>query len=71
MSTRISTNTAVNYSMAILVIVILFLLLGGWSWILGMMHGNRFIGVPNWNWTQIIICLGVGFLLGMLASRKK
>jgi hypothetical protein len=34
----------------------------------GMMHGgsNMSTGLANWNWVQIIVCLGVGFVLGYL-----
>ncbi|MDY0282451.1 MAG: hypothetical protein RBR35_18035 [Salinivirgaceae bacterium] len=31
---------------------------------------HSFIGV-SWNWTQILISLGIGFLLGVLFSKRK
>jgi len=56
---------------AIAVIVIAFLLLGGTSLGKGMGHGSGSIGMNNLQWGQILISLGLGFLLGWLASRRK
>ncbi|MCX6261791.1 MAG: hypothetical protein NTY95_13360 [Bacteroidia bacterium] len=56
---------------AIAIIVIAFLLLGGTSWLkeIGNSHGS--MGMTNLRWGQILISLGLGFLLGWLASRRK
>jgi hypothetical protein len=37
----------------------------------GIMHGgtNMPAGMGNWNWAQIFICLGIGFLAGFLFNR--
>jgi hypothetical protein len=64
------TNTAL-YLIALLVIVLAFLLLGGGPWFRGMMHGNRPMGMAYWNWTQILISAGLGFVLGLVVSRRK
>jgi hypothetical protein len=56
---------------AIAIIVIAFLLLGGTSTIKGIGHGGGSMGLTNLRWGQILISLGLGFLLGWLASRKK
>jgi hypothetical protein len=56
---------------AIAIIVIAFLLLGGMPWIKGLEHGNGSMGMTNLRWGQILISLGLGFLLGWLASRRK
>jgi H+/Cl- antiporter ClcA len=73
MSTRrIRTiNTTALYFIALVVIVVAFLLLGGGPWMTGMIHGNRSIGMSNWNWTQILISLALGFLLGWIFNRRK
>ncbi len=40
----------------------------------GMMQGRGNGGsmdMGNWNWLQILISLGIGFLLGYLVARRK
>jgi exopolysaccharide biosynthesis protein len=69
MSTR--KNTTVIYVIAFVVIVVAFLLLGGVPWIRGMTHGSRAISMSNLHWGQILISLGLGFLLGWVVSRRK
>ncbi len=72
MSTRkISSNTTVLYVTVFIVIVVAFLLLGGGPWIRGMMHGGRSMGMANWNWAQILISFGLGFLLGLVVSKRR
>lgn len=56
---------------AIAVIVIAFLLLGGTSGLKGMGHGGGSMAMTNLRWGQILISLGIGFLLGWLASRRR
>lgn len=56
---------------AIAIIIIAFLLLGGVPWIKGMGHGSGSMGMTSLRWGQILISLGLGFLLGWLASRRK
>jgi hypothetical protein len=68
---RIKTNTTALYFIAFAVIIVAFLLLGGGPWIKGMMHGSRSMGVANWNWTQILIGFGLGFLLGFIVSKRR
>jgi len=65
MSTR--KNTTAIYIIAIVVIVVAFFLLGGGPWIKGMTHGS----ISNLHWGQILISLGLGFLLGWIVSRRK
>ena len=69
MSTR--RNTTAIYFIAIAVIIVAFLLLGGGTWMKGMMHGGRSAGMANLNWAQILISLGLGFLLGVVVGRRK
>jgi H+/Cl- antiporter ClcA len=69
-SRRITSNTTL-YLIAIVVIIVAFLLLGGGPWMRGMMHGSRSLGMANLNWVQILISLALGFLLGLLVSRRK
>ena len=68
---RITTNRTALYLIAFVVIIVAFLLLGGGPWIKGMMHGSRSLGMANWNWAQILISFGLGFLLGLVVSRRK
>jgi hypothetical protein len=70
MITRRNTRI-LYYVIAFAVIVIAFLLLGGEPWIKGLGHGKGSMGMTNLRWGQILISLGLGFLLGWLASRKK
>jgi hypothetical protein len=70
MSTRRETRT-IYYLVAIAVIVIAFLLLGGGPWIKGLRLGSGSMGMTNLHWGQILISLGLGFLLGWMASRRK
>jgi hypothetical protein len=66
-----SSNRTVAYVIAIAVIIIAFLLLGGGPWMRGMMHGGRSMGITHLNWTQILIGFGLGFLLGYVIFRRK
>ena len=67
----IKRNTTVIYILAFAVIVMAFFLLGGGPWIKGLAHGSRGISVSNLHWGQILISLGLGFLLGWIVSRRK
>ncbi len=82
---RIESNASVVYVIGFIVILVAFFLLGGVSWLQGLAHtGNSmgfesrhgtfhsgFNGFANWNWPQILISLGLGFLLGLLVSRRR
>jgi hypothetical protein len=72
MSTRklVRTSNGMLYAIGFVVIVVAFLLLGGWTWMQGVMHGNGLMGMHNWNWAQILVSLGIGFILGLLVSRR-
>jgi len=59
------------YVIAVVVVIVAFFLLGGGPWIKGMGHSSGSMGMTNLRWGQILISLGLGFLLGWLASRKK
>jgi len=65
------SNTTLTYLIAFLVIVVAFLLLGGGPWAKGMMHGGGSMGMDNLNWIQIVISLGIGFILGLLYSKRR
>lgn len=67
---RISNKTLL-YIVALLIIVVAFLLLGGSQWTRGMMHGNSSMSMDNLNWIQILISLIIGFVLGLLYSRRR
>lgn len=46
-------------------------MLGGGPWMRGMGHGHGSMGMSDLRWGQILISLGLGFLLGWIASRRK
>ena len=56
---------------AIAIIVIAFLLLGGTSTLKGMGHGGGSMAMTSLRWGQILISMGIGFLLGWLASKRR
>jgi len=62
--------------MALLVIIIAFLLLGGGPWIKGIMDGDSSVkmnqvNMSQWNWTQILVSLGLGFILGLIVGKRR
>jgi hypothetical protein len=59
----------VYYAVAIAVIVIAFLLLGGGPWLKGMGHGSGSMGMTTLRWGQILIGMILGFVLGLISSR--
>ncbi|RPH29203.1 MAG: hypothetical protein EHM93_17545 [Bacteroidales bacterium] len=66
-----TSNNTLMYIIVIAVIIIAFLLLGGSQWMNGMMHRGRPMIIANWNWTQILISVGIGFLLGWFVARRR
>jgi DNA-binding transcriptional regulator of glucitol operon len=70
MRTRRDTRT-IYIVVAIAVVVIAFLLLGGLPWVQGMGHGRSSMGMTSLRWGQILISLGLGFLIGWFASKRK
>ncbi|MGD0581444.1 MAG: hypothetical protein ABR974_00710 [Bacteroidales bacterium] len=72
MSTKkITLTNKTLYFIVFVVIVAAFFMLGGGPWVRGMIHGNRTMGLANWIWPQLLISLGLGFVLGLVASRRK
>ena len=65
------SNSTLLYVVALLIIVVFFLLLGGASWAQGMFHGNKSINFGNLAWMQILIGLVIGFVIGILYSRRR
>lgn len=68
---RITTNRTVYIVISLLVVIVAFLLLGGGPWVKGMMHEGGSVNMASWNWTQILISIGIGFLLGLVVGRRK
>ena len=64
-------NNTVLYIIAICVILVAFFLLGGQAWLKGLSRGSGSSGLANLQWIQILVSLGVGFLLGLLVARRK
>ncbi|MDF1547177.1 MAG: hypothetical protein P1P88_05110 [Bacteroidales bacterium] len=65
------TNNDTAYIIAVVIIIIAFLLLGGWQWLKGLMHGNDLLNFGNYNWPLILICVGIGIVLGVLFFRRR
>ena len=70
MSTR-KNRQILFFIIAFAVIVIAFLMLGGATWMKGVGHGSGSMNMASLRWGQILISLGLGFLLGWLAARRK
>ena len=70
MSTKRNT-TAVYYVLAVVAVIVIFLLLDGGQWLKGMMHGSGSTGMAQLNWVQILVSLGLGFLLGIIVAGRK
>jgi TRAP-type C4-dicarboxylate transport system permease small subunit len=71
---RITTkNKTALYIIAVVIIVVAILLLagGGGHSMGGFMHGSRSMGLANWNWIQILVSLGIGFILGLLVAKRR
>ncbi len=66
----ITISNGTLYIIVGVVIVISFLLMGGWPWIQGMIRGSGSMGMSHWNWTQILISFGIGIILGLLITRR-
>jgi hypothetical protein len=64
-----SSNKTAYYIIAILVIVLAFILLGGGTWLKGLSGGRS--GMAGLQWAQIIISLVIGFFLGWVASKRR
>jgi hypothetical protein len=67
MRRRIVSNRNAVYVIAVLIIIIAFLM-GGGKWITGTMQGGA---ITHLNWVQIFIGLVLGFLLGVVVSKRK
>ncbi len=67
MRRRIFGNINPIYIIVAMVIIIAFLLLGGANWITGQLRG----GGSGLNWPQILISLFLGFLIGLVACKRK
>lgn len=66
-----TTNKTALYFITFVVIIAAFLLLGGLPWLKGIMRGSRSMDIDNWNWVQILISLGIGFLLGLIVAKRR
>jgi hypothetical protein len=68
---KISKKQTRVYLIAIAVIVIAFLLLGGRHWLNGTTYHARTPYMSHWNWTQIMISMTIGFVIGLFAAKRK
>jgi hypothetical protein len=71
MSTRVNVSSTTIYLIAVVVIIAAFLLLGGGTWLRELFHGGRSINMARINWVQVLISSAIGFVLGLLAGRRK
>jgi hypothetical protein len=65
------SNQTVYIIIAVAVVIVAFFLFGGGPWLKGLSHGTSSKGLAHWNWVQISISLGIGFLIGVLVGRRK
>ncbi|OFX23068.1 MAG: hypothetical protein A2041_06045 [Bacteroidetes bacterium GWA2_31_9b] len=68
---KISKNQTLIYVIALAVIVVAFFLLGGDHWLKGIIHQSRLSYMSRWNWTQIIISMAIGFVIGLFVAKRK
>jgi hypothetical protein len=66
---NISSNVLV-YIIIALVVVILIMIFGGAHCTRGV-NSRISLGIEHWNWAQILISVGIGFILGWIAFRRK
>lgn len=73
MSSRriIRSGSSAPYVIALVVIIVAFLLLGGGPWIKEIMHGSLSINMANWKWGQILISLVIGIAIGASSARRR
>jgi hypothetical protein len=67
----VTVSRTALYLIAVVVIVVAFFLLGGGTWMTGMMHRGGSMSAVHLNWVQILISLGLGFILGLVASKQR
>jgi hypothetical protein len=67
----VTVSRTALYLIALAVVIVAFFLLGGGTWMTGMMHRGSSMGAVHLNWVQIFIGLGLGFILGLVASKQR
>jgi H+/Cl- antiporter ClcA len=65
-----ATRSSIQYLIAFVVIILAFMLLGGSQWFNNFAQGSRLNVVAGWNWAEILISLCLGFLLGVVVTKK-
>jgi hypothetical protein len=60
-----------TYVAGAVAILIAFLLLRGDQWLNRMLNNGNTSFMDNWNWTQIIIGIAIGFGIGLLVAKRK
>lgn len=65
-----ASSTTLVYIIIAMLILILVLIFGGADWFRGT-HINRSFGYSNWDWTQILISLAIGIVIGWFLHKKR
>lgn len=66
-----SNNTTIVI-VIIAVVILAILLFGGGNWMgYNMIHGSRSMGIGYLNWTQILIGVVIGLLIGYIVFKRR
>jgi uncharacterized membrane protein len=68
---KIKSNTLIIYILVAVAVIVLVIWLAGGTTFNGRFHGNHTYISTGWNWIQILISLAIGFVLGILFSRRR
>jgi hypothetical protein len=72
MSTSVNVSKTTIYIIAVVVIIVAFVLLGGGTWLQGIGHrGGRTLDMSQINWVQVLIAMAIGFVLGLVVGKRR
>ena len=68
---KMNVNNKTILIIAFVIVIVLFLVLGGWA-MTGVRSGSEMMmGGISWMWIPIVVTLGIGILLGWAIFKKK